>query len=251
LAAKPNSPIPDAALPAIVRFENVFAPVISGPVSAVLEKVTLLKVSPPPAKVGFVLLQFICEDPALNVKLVDVVNAIGEPPEKFNVLLPKFIVLAPVVLDDRPSAVMLLLLVVNVPAVTVKTAEERKSSPRVAVIPAPLIINVPNVCPAEVIVPVPAIVIVLAWTKTIPATSIMLPDTVIVALTVKFPVNPVQLIDLAPVFPAEIVTVFAPEVASKYTSSADVGTAAPVAPPTVAAHLLPAVPSQAAVPPRQ
>lgn len=39
------------------------------------------------------------------------------------------------------------------------------------------------------------------------------------------PVNPVQLIDLAPVLPDEMVQVLMPDPASKNTSSAEVGTA--------------------------
>jgi hypothetical protein len=41
----------------------------------------------------------------------------------------------------------------------------------------------------------------------------------------KVPVNPVQLIDFAPVLPEAIVQVTAPEAAVKNTSSAAVGTA--------------------------
>jgi hypothetical protein len=73
---------------------------------------------------------------------------------------------------------------------------------------------------------------------------------VMAAVPANVPVNPVQLMDLAPVFPLEMVQV-PEEVASKKTSSALVGTAAPPAPPTVSAHFVPAVPSHAAVPPRQ
>ena len=79
----------------------------------------------------------------------------------------------------------------------------------------------------------------------------MLPDTVIAAVPARVPVNPVQLIDSAPVLPVAMVTVLAPELASKNTASADVGTLAPPAPPDVVAHLVPAVPSQDAVPPTQ
>ena len=50
---------------------------------------------------------------------------------------------------------------------------------------------------------------------------------------------------------APMVTVLAPEAASKNTVSALVGTACPPAPPEVSAHLEPAVASQAAVPPTQ
>lgn len=64
------------------------------------------------------------------------------------------------------------------------------------------------------------------------------------------PVNPVQLIDLAPVLPDEIVQVPL-DAASKNTSSALVGTEAPPAPPDVVAHLVLAVPFQFAVPPTQ
>jgi hypothetical protein len=78
----------------------------------------------------------------------------------------------------------------------------------------------------------------------------MLPATEIAAVPVIVPVNPVQLIDLAPVFPAAIVTVPV-ELELKKTSSAVVGTEAPPAPPDVADHLVPAVPSQFAVPPTQ
>ena len=77
-----------------------------------------------------------------------------------------------------------------------------------------------------------------------------LPDTVIPELPAKVPVNPVQLIDLAPVLPDEIVQVPV-ERFVKNTSSALVGTEAPPAPPDVVAHLVPAVPSQFAVPPTQ
>lgn len=83
-----------------------------------------------------------------------------------------------------------------------------------------------------------------------PAASVMLPDTVIDALPVRVPVNPVQLMDLAPVLPELMVQVPVDRL-SKKTSSADVGTLAPPAPPDVADHLVPAVPSQFAVPPTQ
>jgi hypothetical protein len=108
-------------------------------------------------------------------------------------------------------------------------------------------------CPAVVNVPVPVIVIVPVK----PVEPLMveaitkLPATVNEPEPVKFPVNPVQVTDFAPVFPAEIVTVLAPELALKKTSSAVVGMAAPPVPPEVVDHLVPAVPSHAAVPPTQ
>jgi hypothetical protein len=70
------------------------------------------------------------------------------------------------------------------------------------------------------------------------------------ALPANVPVNPVQLMDLAPVLPLEMVQV--PEDRFvKNTSSALVGTLAPPPPPDVVDHLVPAVPSQFAVPPTQ
>jgi hypothetical protein len=65
------------------------------------------------------------------------------------------------------------------------------------------------------------------------------------------PVNPVQFKEPAETVNWFTVTVFAPELASKNTSSEVVGTDTPPAPPDVAAHLVPAVLSQFAVPPTQ
>ena len=63
------------------------------------------------------------------------------------------------------------------------------------------------------------------WVYVIPATSVMLPATVRLTVTLSVPVKPVQVIDFAPVFPVEIVQVTAPDAASKNTSSAVVGIA--------------------------
>jgi len=65
------------------------------------------------------------------------------------------------------------------------------------------------------------------------------------------PVKPVKFKLLQLALTVAIVTVPAPELASKNTLSAEVGTEAPPAPPEVVAHLVPAVPSQLAVPPTQ
>jgi hypothetical protein len=70
---------------------------------------------------------------------------------------------------------------------------------------------------------------------------VTLPDTVIAEVPDSIPVYPVQVIDFAPVFPAEITQLVA---LVKKTSSAAVGTDAPPPPPKVEAHLEPAVPSQ-------
>jgi hypothetical protein len=84
-----------------------------------------------------------------------------------------------------------------------------------------------------------------------PATRVILPETVIAAVPVNVPVNPVQLIDWAPKFPDAIVTVFAPDAALRKTGSTTPGTVAPPAPPELVAHFDPAVPSQESVPPTQ
>ena len=107
-----------------------------------------------------------------------------------------------------------------------------------------------KVFPALVMVPVELKVFTPVCVKVIPALRVTLPDMVIAPLPVIVPVNPVQLIDFAPVFRLLMVQVPV-EAASKNTSSADVGTEAPPAPPDVAAHLVPTVLSQVAVPPTQ
>lgn len=84
-----------------------------------------------------------------------------------------------------------------------------------------------------------------------PAPMVKLPLTVRSPDPPRVPVKPVEFRDKQPVFPVLMLTVTAPLAASKNTSSADVGTAAPPAPPDVVAHLVPAVPSQDAVPPTQ
>jgi hypothetical protein len=124
------------------------------------------------------------------------------------------------------------------------------SLPNVTVIPVPLITMAPNVLPALFIVAVASSVIAPLKVYVIPAERVMLPDTIIATLPAKVPVNPVQLIDLAPVYPAAIVQVPVDKLVKK-TSSPAVGELAPPAPPDVVAHLVPAVPSQFAVPPTQ
>ena len=170
---------------------------------------------------------FIVDVPALSVKLVDVPKATTEELFALNVtvLLPKLIVRALLLLDDSCVAVTLKLLVVKVPWVRVIAPDDVKASPNVTVIPAPLIVNGPIVFPAVVSVAVAFNVSVPLYVTVIPATSVTLPDTVMAVDPANVPVNPVQLIDLAPVLPAEIVQVTTPEAPSKYTSSADVGTA--------------------------
>jgi hypothetical protein len=195
--------------------------------------------------------QIIVEVPALKVKPVFKVKFITAVPLKVIVLLPRLIVRVLLAVDNMAEAVTLKLFVVNVPSLTVILVEQVKASPSVTVMPVVLITTDPKVLPALVRVPVPAKVNEPLYVNVIAATRVTLPDTVIAVEPAKVPVNPVQLIDLAPVFPAEIVQVTTPDAALKNTSSADVGTAWPPAPPEVNAHLVPAVPSHEAVPPTQ
>jgi hypothetical protein len=85
----------------------------------------------------------------------------------------------------------------------------------------------------------------------IEAPSVKEPEIVRAALPANVPANVLKSSERHPVFPAAIVIVFALEKLSINTSSADVGIASPPVPPEVNAHLLPAVPSQDAVPPTQ
>lgn len=187
----------------------------------------------------------------MNVRFVFVLKATAAAALNVTVELPRLIVRVLLLLDDRPVAVTSLLLVVKVPWVTVIAPEDVSGSPSVTVIPDPFMVTGPSVFPALVSVPVPMNCMVPAPVAVMPTTSVRLPDKMIDAVKVKPPVNPVQVMDLAPVLPAAIVQVTAPELPSKNTSSADVGTAAPPAPPDVVAHFVPAVPSQEAVPPTQ
>jgi hypothetical protein len=110
----------------------------------------------------------------------------------------------------------------------------------------------PSVFPELVSVPVALNVVVPEYVTVIVDDKVNEPEIVNVGddVPAKVPENPVQLIDFATLDP-EIVQVTTPEAALKKTSSAAVGTDAPPAPPDVADHFVPAVPSQFAVPPTQ
>lgn len=193
--------------------------------------------------------------PALNVKpvVVCVLNAVPDVVTKVTVLPFREMVLVLVLLDERTPAVTEYPLaeVVKVPCVIVRLLLPKfNASPSVTVIPNPFMDTGPRVLPALVSVPVPVILNVPEYVIVIPAESVMLPATVIVTDPAKVPVNPVQLMDLAPVLPELMVQVPVDRLV-KNTSSAVVGTLAPPAPPDVVDHLVPAVPSQFAVPPTQ
>src|SRR3990167_1087121 len=87
----------------------------------------------------------------------------------------------------------------------------------------------------------------------IPATNRIDPAQVSAPLgpRARVPVKPVQVRFLQFTTTSVMVTVTAPDAASRNTSSADVGMASPPAPPEVSDHLVPAVSSQLAVPPTQ
>ena len=166
-------------------------------------------------------------------------------------LLPSVMALREPLFETSEPAVTLKFAVLNVPSVMFRfLVPVFNASPSVSVIPEPLTVTPLNVLPAVVSIPVPVNVTVPVCVKVMPETSVTLPATVILEVPEIVPVKPVQLIDFAPVLPEVIVQVPL-DVASKNTSSAVVGTDAPVGPPAVAAHLEPAVPSQFAVPPRQ
>jgi hypothetical protein len=127
-------------------------------------------------------------------------------------------------LDDGDDAVTLKLLVVKVPELRVTAPEDVNASPKKASVLF-CTVTAPTVFPALVIVQIPAITMGLVALYVIPATSVIFPNTVRVALPLKVPVNPVQFKALQVPPPVAIVQVTAPDAASKKTSSAEVGTA--------------------------
>jgi hypothetical protein len=220
----------------------------------VLEKETLLYVLLPPTNSAPpVLVKLMVEVPALTVMLVPVIHQANVLPvtvtvEPFKVITFVFAVVA----QNEPAVTeKLLALVLNVPDCNHIFPVAVIALPRVTVMPAPLIMtSSPKVFPPLVRVPVAVNVTAPVWLNVIPATSVMLPATLMAAVPASVPVNPVQLIDLAPVLPVAMVQVPVDRF-EKNTSSALVGTDTPPAPPDVADHLEPAVPSQLAVPPTQ
>jgi len=210
---------------------------------------------PPPEKVLPVPDKTMLDVPALNVRFVLVAKLIAVAVElNVTVLLPRLIVRVLLLLDDRDVAVTLKLLVVKVPRVTVIEPEDISASCKVTESdPVDLFtVIAPRVFPALVKVTAPALEKLMPPenVQVIPATAVRLPNKFNVPDPANVPVNPVKLQEAQNSVPV-LVTVTAPDAASKNTLSADVGTDAPPAPPDVAAHLVPAVPSQLAVPPTQ
>jgi hypothetical protein len=229
--------------------------------AVVLVKETLLKVTPtfdPAAIVGLVAVKTILEVPALNVRFVFVIKLIA-PLAALNVtvLLPRLIVRVLLLLDDRDVAVTLKLLVVKVQAVTVivlvQVSASAKTYSEVAVL-IPMLKEQGIDFPFVVILKVPEGALknnVVASVHVIAAETVRPPSIMMFVLPAKVPVKPVKLRLRQLAVAVWTVQVTAPDAASKKTSSDVVGTACPPAPPEVKAHLVPAVPSQDAVPPTQ
>jgi hypothetical protein len=231
-----------------VKVANVFDPVIDRVPPPVLVNETLLKVLPCPENIAVGPVKLIVEVPAFTVSstlkfpLTVIVEAFSVRVFVAPAFARKFLQVT-----EKFDA-----LVVNVPPRKSKSEplDNVSAPPRVTVIPEPFTVTGPRVFPAVVNVPVPVIVNPPVYEYVCPATKVTLPATVIVLLPVNVPVNPVKLIDL---IEGRVVTVhvIAPDAASKNTSSAEVGTAAPPAPPEVVDHLVKAPLSQKSVPPTQ
>jgi hypothetical protein len=253
--------MPNVVTPAVlgatsVRLLKMFMPETMREPLKVLVKETLLKVREPPEIVTLELDILIWDVPALKVRFVDVVKSIAGEPTIARVLEPSVMVLALVLLDVIPLAATLKFAVLNVPCVTVMAPADvtLSASPSVNVIPAPETLMPLNIRPAVVSVPVPMNDTTPIWLHTIPDVSVTEPATDMLAVPPIVRVKPVQLMLLAPVLPAAIVTVIGLPVldaALKNTSSTTPGTLAPPGPPDVADHLVPAVPSHEPVPPTQ
>ena len=147
--------------------------------------------------------------PALKVNPVVLVKSTGLPEAVVIVEDPKFIARVRVPVPKKLALaftslqVILKLLVLNVPCdtatkglVSVTALYTVNASPKLYVIPEPLTTIREKILPAVIKVPLPVNVnaFVLAL-NVMPATSVTLPATVIAALCVRVPVNPVQLID--------------------------------------------------------
>ena len=129
-------------------------------VNDTVANVTPVPVVAPPVTLTALAEQNIVDVPALNVRLVLVVKSIAVDALNVTVLLPRVMVLVLLLVDNRAVAVMLLLFASSVPWVTVTEPLEVSESPRVVVMPLPLITIGPSVLFALVRVPVPSNVVV-------------------------------------------------------------------------------------------
>jgi hypothetical protein len=156
--------MPDA-LAVNVRLLNVFAPPSARVPAEVLVKDTLWNVTPPPLMMAVDAVMFICDVPALKLRLVGLVVSQAVPVEdKVTVLDPSVINLRKLVSDNSAPAVTLKFAVSNVPLVIVRVLVLMfNASPSVTVPLTALIVTPLNVLPAVISVPAPMIVIVPVW----------------------------------------------------------------------------------------
>ena len=139
--------------PANDKLLNVLFPVSCIIDRLIIVKLTLLKVLPPPIKLGPPPDKTIEDVFALNVRFMEVEKFIADPVVlKVTVLLPKVMVRSFVLEENKATAVRLKLTVLNVPLVTVKLNEPIfKALPRVQPQPTPLItVDEPSVTPLVV-----------------------------------------------------------------------------------------------------
>ncbi len=203
----------------------------------------------------FVEIDFIVEVPALKVRPVVVAKfQIVPVPVIDHVPDPIVNDLVLILLDPIEVEVMFLLFKLNEPAVNVKMLQVRLSA-NWKVPPAPLMLILFPVIdlPLEVIVLVPEVALnvkVLPEVSVIADTNVKSPDIFTPLEICKVPVYP-EKSKFFVVAGLLIMTVTAPLLASKNTSSDVVGTACPPAPPEVKAHFVPAVASQLSEPPTQ
>lgn len=92
------------------------------------------------------------EVPQLNVKLVGTVKSMGGELLNVHVLLPRLIARTPVPVDDKELALTALLLVVNVPAETVRAPVMVKVLPKLNVAPVAVIVIEITVIATEVVI---------------------------------------------------------------------------------------------------
>lgn len=177
--------MPALVLPVTVTLANVFGPNMLGVTNAVEVKVTLLNVTP---SIAFIpadtALTFICDVPALNVKLGAIATApkfIAVVADKATVLEPKLIVLVLLLVLRMEAAVRLYVEQEKEPFVTVMEEEplsnalpsvHAQSTPftsRADAIATPFVVNVfPVVDPDNVMFPVNVRVNPVAGSVTLP-----------------------------------------------------------------------------------
>ena len=169
---------PEDAGPVTVRLLYVFTPVIVRERAVVEVKETLLNAKPPEEIPAVLPDKFICDVPALKVRLVvdDAANDPVELAEIVTVEEPKFSVLARALLILKLNVVNAKLAVLTVPVLNVKVALPIVNAlPNVHPPPAPLNRTLPNIVVPLVVTVLPVVVaekvIVPVALHTVPANS--------------------------------------------------------------------------------